>query len=152
MTATPPQSAVVADALAFLAEQAHVYLLGRRPDGYPTGYAMMGRVRDGGVEFSTYRASAKVRNLVRDGVASILAVSEVAEDDRVLHAEGPVAVLDGTAWLDAARGEMPAGPSSGPRAVPSEITDTVAARHASGKRCVLRVTIEQARFSRRWLP
>ena len=148
MTATPPQSAVVADALAFLAEQGHVYLLGRRPDGYPTGYAMMGRVRDGGVEFSTYRASAKVRNLARDGVASILAVSEVAEDDRVLHAEGPVAVLDGTAWLDAARGEM----SAGPGAVPSEITDTVAARHASGKRCVLRVTIEQARFSRRWLP
>jgi hypothetical protein len=135
--------------LAFIRGQPHVFLLGRRADGLPTGYAMMCKVRGGAVEFSTYRSSAKVRNLLRDGVAGILAVSETPGDDRVVYAEGAVSVHDASEWHDApGEGPSPAR-STGRPPVPQEIVETVAARHESGKRCVLRVTIASARFSQR---
>src|SRR5262249_42244076 len=69
MTTSPPGAASLDEALAFIAEHPHLYLLTRRADGYPTGYAMMSRVTRGTVSFSTYRASAKVQNLMREGVA-----------------------------------------------------------------------------------
>jgi hypothetical protein len=142
----PQRDAVtVSEALAFIGAHPHVFLLARRSDGFPTGYAMMSRVRDGGVEFSTYRSSAKVRNLLREGVAGILAAAEAPGDDRVVFAEGAVSVLDGGVWGNGG-GAAAAGASP---AVPEAIVETVGARHASGKRCVLRVTIEAARFSRR---
>jgi hypothetical protein len=148
MTSSAARSASVADALEFIGEHAHVYLLGRRPDGYPTGWAMMARVRGDAVDFSTYRSSAKVRYLAEAGVASVLAASEQEADHRVLLAEGTVSVLDAAVWFD--EDTVPPAPRPGAsRSVPTEITDKVASRHESGKRCVLRVTIEQARFSDR---
>jgi hypothetical protein len=66
----------------------------------------------------------------------------------VLLAEGTVSVLDAAVWFD--EDTVPPAPRPGAsRSVPTEITDKVASRHESGKRCVLRVTIEQARFSDR---
>jgi hypothetical protein len=133
------------EALTFIAQHPHVYLLARRRDGYPTGYAMTAKVHDGAVEFSTYRASAKVTNLLRDGVAGILAAAEAPGDARVVLVHGSVSVTAGS-WFGQPEPARP-GPD-GPRwLVPNEITDAVAARHQSGKRCVLRVTIESARFS-----
>jgi hypothetical protein len=143
----PPSegSVTVGDALAFIAENPHVYLLAHRPDGYPTGYAMMARVRDGFVEFSTYRASAKVGNLLRDGVAGVLALSE-ENDGLVLFAEGPVTVVEGSSWADPIAGS---GNGAGPQSpsVPIEVTEKVRERHGSGKRMVLRVALERASFS-----
>lgn len=138
-------SAELAEALTFIAEHPHVYLLARRGDGYPTGYAMTAKVKEGAVEFSTYRSSAKVKNLVRDGVAGILAASEAVGDDRVVLVHGPVSVVDENR-LEQSEVARP-GPDVTGRPVPREITDKVAARHQSGKRCVLRVTIATARFS-----
>ena len=138
------QSATPAEALAFLDDHPHVHLLARRADGYPTGYPMTARVRDGAVEFSTYRASAKVRNLLRDGVAGIVATDEAS--GRVLVAEGPVDQAEGSSWADVAdRG--PSAPSRLAAAVPGDVTDKVGRRHREGKRIVLRVRIEAARFS-----
>ncbi|HEX5585750.1 MAG TPA: hypothetical protein VFZ17_00440 [Acidimicrobiia bacterium] len=147
MTAGPARAASIADALTFIGTHSHVYLLGRRPDGYPTGWAMTARARDDAVDFSTYRASAKVRHLAAAGVASVLAMSDDRADHCVLLAEGPLAVLDGAVWFDddapvAARPDVH-------RQVPAEVVEKVASRHESGKRCVLRVTIERARFSER---
>ena len=147
MTSGVPRATSVDDALEFIGAHSHVYLLGRRPDGYPTGWAMTARARDDAVDFSTYRASAKVRYLAATGVASVLAMSEGDADRRVLLAEGPVSVLDAAVWFD--DGAAPESRSDASRTVPSEVVDKVASRHESGKRCVLRVSIEQASFSER---
>src|SRR5215471_2354294 len=95
-----PGEVDVDEALAFIAEHPHCYLLARRADGYPTGYAMMSRVTRGTVSFSTYRSSAKVTNLLREGVGGILALSKEPGDDRVLVAQGRVSVHDGSEWFD----------------------------------------------------
>lgn len=153
MTTDPRNPTVVADALAFIRRRPHVFLLARRADGFPTAYPMLSKVRGGAVDFSTYRSSAKVTNLLRDGVAAILAVSEVPDDDRVAFAQGVVTVLDGTHWLDDDDDEAGEAFASGApgflASVPKVVAATVSARHDGGKRCVLRVTIEQARFSKR---
>jgi hypothetical protein len=138
----------VSEALAFIAAHPHVFLLAIRPDGYPTGYAMTARVHSGFVDFSTYGASAKVKNLARDGVAGLLAVSdEHALDALVLHAAGPVTALDGAKWIDAP--EAPPSDDAGqfPPPVPARITEEVRQRHESGKRIVLRMSIETATFT-----
>ncbi len=132
----------IAEALRFVAAHPHVFLLARRRDGFPTGYAMMARVRNGCVEFSTYRASAKVRNVQRDGWASVLACTG-GHEPLVLVASGPVEVLEDVGW-----GLDPVGEPSGPAAtVPREVTETVRARHSSGTRVVLRLRVEHARFT-----
>jgi hypothetical protein len=148
MTSGSPRAASVADALEFIGAHSHVYLLGRRPDGYPTGWAMTARARGDAVDFSTYRASAKVRYLAATGVASVLSMSEDDADRRILLAEGPLSVLDAAVWFDG-QADPPASRSDASRSVPSEVVDTVASRHESGKRCVLRVSIERASFSER---
>jgi hypothetical protein len=140
--------ASVAEALAFVAAHPHVFLLATRPDGYPTGYAMMARVRDGFVDFSTYGTSAKVKNLLRDGVAGLLAFS----DERnlaasVLFATGPVTAMDGASWMETAHVPTSSGVERFTAHVPARITEEVRERHESGKRIVLRMSVERARFS-----
>ena len=142
-----PGEVDVDEALAFIAEHPHCYLLARRVDGYPTGYAMMSRVTRGTVSFSTYRSSAKVTNLLREGVGGILALSKEPGDDRVLVAQGRVSVHDGSEWFDDQAPDAPAPTTDFRPTVPREITDTVSARHSSNKRCVLRLTLTSARFS-----
>ena len=139
----------VAEALAFVAEHPHVYLLARRSDGFPTGYAMTARARtrEGCVDFSTYRASAKVKNLLRDGTAGIVASDEDPSGGRVLFAEGPLTLLDGAAWTTDEDQPEATGAKLGVD-VPAEIVDKVGRRHQDGKRVVLRVRIERARFTR----
>jgi Pyridoxamine 5'-phosphate oxidase len=148
--ATKAQHGVPAEAaLAFIVEHPHLYLLTRRADGYPTGYAMMSRVTQGTVSFSTYRSSVKVKNLLREGVGGILAVSKDQGDDRVLVAEGTVSVHDGSEWFDD-QAPTPLGLRSDFQpSVPREITEKVSSRHESGKRCVLRLTLTSARLSTR---
>jgi hypothetical protein len=132
-------------ALEFIREYPHVYLLAYRPDGFPTGYAMMAQVNQGGIEFSTYRSSAKVRYLLEQGVAGVLAAAESPGDDRVLFVEGRVTLAD----TKRAPSERQTAVSSGVDkfTVPEEITEKVAARHESGKRCILRVVVERVVYS-----
>jgi hypothetical protein len=140
--------ASVAEALVFVAAHPHVFLLARRPDGYPTGYAMMARVRDGFVDFSTYGSSAKVKNLLRGGMAGLLALSDEHNlAASVLFAEGPVTILEGASWTQTT--DVPASSGAGQFAahVPVRITEEVRERHESGKRIVLRMSVETARFS-----
>jgi hypothetical protein len=65
MSSTANNPVSVEDALAFIAAHPYLYLLIRRADGYPTGYAMMSRVTRGTVSFSAYRLRAKVKSLLR---------------------------------------------------------------------------------------
>ena len=149
MSSTMHEPVSLEDALAFIAAHPHLYLLTRRGDGYPTGYAMMSRVTRGTVSFSTYRSSAKVRNLWREGVGGILAVAKDPSDDRVLAAEGTVSVHDGSEWFEDQDPGSPVPPADFEPSVPAEIVQKVSSRHESGKRCVLRLTLTAARFSTR---
>ncbi len=137
-------------ALAFIAANPHSFLLAQRGDGYPTAWAMMARVEGGAVEFSTYRASAKVRILLDAGVAGIVAAAEDPADPRVLVAGGPVELVEARQWVGEASGATsgnPTGSGAMSRQVPSSVSDKVRSRHDSGKRIVLRVALDQARFS-----
>jgi hypothetical protein len=134
------------EVLEFVAANTHVYLLGRRSDGYPTVWAMTARAVDGGVEFSTYRASAKVRHLLREATATVLVPAGDPDDHRVLITSGRVALGDARAWGSSG----PAGTGSPPsvvRLVPEGVAEKVQSRHDSGKRVVLRLSIDEARFS-----
>jgi hypothetical protein len=139
-----PDEGSVHEALAFIAHHPHVYLLTRRPDGFPTGYAMTSQVRDGCVEFSTYRASAKVRYIMRDGTASVLAAGEDG-DPTVVIVHGSVTLHEDASWGDGQDGSAARRGSAAP--VPPAITQKVNDRHASGKRIVLRLRVEGARVA-----
>jgi len=136
----------IAQAVDYLAQHTQVYLLARTADGSPTGYPMVGRLNDGGVEFSTYRKSAKVTNVLRNQRASCLVVPrDGSPERRTLWLCGRVSVREDEAAA-AAVGREP-GAAEPSIAVPSEIKQKVKARHDSGKRCVLRIEIEQFRFA-----
>jgi len=136
----------IEEALAFIALNPHSFLLGQRADGYPTAYAMMARVADGAVEFSTYRASAKVRNLLRNGHAGVVAAADADDDPRVLVAGGPVELVEGEQWVRS-DATVSMGKFAGARNVPAAISDKVKSRHGDGKRAVIRVTLDRARFA-----
>jgi hypothetical protein len=148
--------ASLADAADFLQANPLVYLLGRRADGFPTAWPMTARVRAGAVDFSTYAASAKVRHLLREGVAGVLAVAP-EPDGRVLVASGPVRLMPSESWFetvsdadadtDADADADAEAPDDDRPDVPAEVVERVQARHQSGKRAVLRVDLEQAEFT-----
>jgi hypothetical protein len=139
----------VDEALSFIAEHPHVYLLARRVDGYPTGYAMMARVSRVAVLFSTYRSSAKVKNLLREGGGGILAMSKDPGNDQVLLAAGPVTIHDGGDQFEDQILASAIRPPDFHPAVPTAIIEHVSSRHESGKRCILRLTVTSAHFSAR---
>lgn len=134
-------------ALAYLATHPHVYLLTRTADGFPTGYAMTARVDGDCVLFSTYGASAKVVNLVREGVARVLAADEDGGHD-VLEVTGPVRLVAATRWLDLDdAADAPDGPRVGLPSVPAEIGEKVRTRHSTGKRVVVELRVQHARWA-----
>jgi hypothetical protein len=131
------------DVVEFLEQHDQVFLLTHRADGWPTGYPMVGTYRDGGLEFSTYRASAKVARVLRDEVASCLVVPRGQNRDRTcLWLAGPATIRD-TGSSPARRRRAPA-----PH-VPPEVADLVARRIEDGKRCLLRVGIDVTRWVER---
>ena len=99
------------------------------------------KVHDRVIEFSTYRASAKVKNLVREGAGSVLAVADGPDGRRMLLAEGTVSLAEGPRHL----GDPRAG-AGATGEVPAEILSTVARSHESGKRVVLELHLTRARF------
>lgn len=58
-------AAVGAGEDAFMRSNSRMFLVVTRGDGSPTIYPMVGLYRDGGVECSTYRKSAKVTRVLR---------------------------------------------------------------------------------------
>jgi len=138
------------EALAFLATHPHVFLLTRRADGFPTGYAMTARVDGTNVLFSTYGASAKVTNLLREGTARVLAFDE-GGGSSVVEVGGPVRLVEASRWLDTLGAPVDAGTPVGIGPVPNEVVDQVRRRHESGKRVVVEMQPTHARRGRRLL-
>jgi hypothetical protein len=132
----------ITEALRFMAENRHVHLLSRTADGFPTGYPMTAFADPaaGVVEFSTYRASAKVVNLLREGVGSVLARSYPPGPLRWVVVRGPIDMRDDASFLNGTR-----NPEDAAR-LPAGYKDVARQAHASGKRCVLRLTVQDVEF------
>ena len=131
------------DVAAFLGRHTRLFLLTRRRDGAPTIHPMTGFFADGRVTMSTYRKSAKARNVERDPRAACLVVNGYGKDDvRGVLVRGRGSLRQAT---------MPApatGTSEAPK-VSGSVAARVADRMASGKRVFLDVEPDEAAFVQR---
>jgi hypothetical protein len=128
------------DVAAFVARYTRIFLLTRRRDGAPTIHPMTGFFADGRVTMTTYRKSAKARNVVRDARASCLVV------DGYGHPDVRGALLRGRGRLREGTMAVPADSASAAPKVSDGVTSRVAERMASGKRVFLDVEPDDARF------
>ena len=128
------------DVAAFLGLHTRVFLLTRRRDGAPTIHPMTGFWADGRVTMSTYRKSAKGRNVERDPRAACLVVNGYGKDD----VQG--VLVRGRGSLRQATMAVPASSESAAPKVSDSVTSRVADRMASGKRVFLDVEPDEAAF------
>ena len=131
------------DVAAFLGRHTRVFLLTRRRDGSPTMHPMTGFFADGRITMSTYRKSAKARNVERDPRAACLIVNGYGSADvRAVLVRGRAALR---------RAEAAAFPAAGHEtpAVSASVAGRVAERMASGKRVFLDVAPDEAGFVQR---
>jgi hypothetical protein len=132
------------DVAAFLRRYTRVFLLTRRRDGAPTIHPMTGFFADGRVTMSTYRKSAKARNVDRDPRAACLVVNGYGKDDVrgvLVRGRGSLRQAAMAAPAAAEAGEAPK--------VSGSVATRVAARMASGKRVFLDVEPDEAAFVQR---
>ena len=128
------------DVAAFLGRHTRMFLLTRRRDGAPTIHPMTGFFADGRVTMTTYRKSAKARNVARDERASCLVVNGYGHED----VQG--ALVRGRGRLREGTMAVPGASASAAPKVSDSVTARVADRMASGKRVFLDVEPDEARF------
>ena len=128
------------DLAAFLGRHTRAFLLTRRRDGSPTIHPMTAFFADGRMTMSTYRKSAKARNVERDDRAACLVVNGYAKTDvRAVLVRGRGRLRQATFAALPAAERPPADESGQAPKVSGEVTARVAARMASGKRVFLDV-------------
>jgi hypothetical protein len=131
------------DVAAFLARYTRVFLLTRRHDGAPTIHPMTGFYADGRMTMTTYRKSAKARNVERDPRAACLVVDGYGKGD----VRG--ALVRGRGTIRTAAMTLPSATTSDAPKVSSSVAGRVADRMASGKRIFLDVEPDEAEFVQR---
>lgn len=126
------------DVVDFVRSNSRSFLLTRRASGAPTGHPMTLRVTaDGDLLFNTYRASAKVRNLVRDPRVSCLVTTLPGDaDPRWALLTGTAELLGQDEGVEAWSASM-GGPAVAVRS--PEVGATVQARLDDGRRVVVRL-------------
>ncbi len=133
---------VGADEDAFMQANSRMFLVVARGDGSPTIYPMVGLYRDGGVECSTYRKSAKVTRVLRaPQISALITAAEGSDDRRVLLVRGRAVVHSPSTMAGVAGGVNPSA-----KEVPAEVVARAAAAMESQKRCVIRLEPESATF------
>ena len=131
------------DVAAFLARHTRMFLLTRRRDGAPTIHPMTGFFAEGRVTMTTYRKSAKARNVERDPRAACLVVNGYGKDDVravLVRGRGRLRQAEITA--------LPAAEREAPK-VSASVQGRVAERMASGKRIFLDVEPDETTFVQR---
>lgn len=141
MPAEPASPVVSSEVAAFLRANARAFLLTKRASGGPTGHPMTLRVSaEGDLLFNTYRASAKARNVAREGRASCLVTTRY--DDPApswVLVTGPAELLppsENHVWSTSVGGAPVAGVAAG-------VGGKVSARLADGKRVLIRLRPER---------
>jgi len=131
------------DVAAFLSQHTRVFLLTRRKDGAPTIHPMTGFFADGLVTMTTYRKSAKARNVEHDPRAGCLVVNGYGKDDvQAVAVRGRGSLRRGEVAA------LPAAERAAPK-VSDSVAGRVADRMASGKRIFLDVEPDTAAFAAR---
>ena len=128
------------DVAAFLGRHTRMFLLTRRRDGAPTIHPMTGFFADGRITMTTYRKSAKARNVARDERAACLVVNGYG------HADVQGALVRGTGRLREGTMAVPARSATAAPKVSDSVSARVADRMASGKRIFLDVEPNEASF------
>ncbi|WP_261558799.1 pyridoxamine 5'-phosphate oxidase family protein [Frankia tisae] len=166
----PPGDPLTGEHRRFLAAHTRGFLITTRADGGPIGYPMTVRWCDGTLEFNTYRRSAKVAHLRRDGRVCVVVVPrDRAADRRVLSVWGRVQPGEGSIenWMRDGEDPTP-GPSTPPRVAtphvltphvltphvvtphvvtPPHVVSRVRERLLDGRRIIIRVTPLTALFT-----
>lgn len=123
----------------FLTNHTRTFLFSLRDDGSPTAHPMVGLYNNGRISFSTYRKSAKTRNVQRAGQAACLVTTRYdAPDFRAVVFRGPARVLEA--------GEQPKRRGVSVSAVPSAIGARSQERLKSGKRIIIEVAPQETGF------
>jgi CTP:molybdopterin cytidylyltransferase MocA len=126
-----------ADALALLDQHARSFLLTRRRDGAPTAHPMTALLDAGRLVFTTYRKSAKAKNLERDPRLSVLLLDGYASD-ATGHPRGYE--VQGTAEIRQSGG-LPVGSvrSGAMGDTSAAVSERVSARMKEGRRVQIEV-------------
>jgi PPOX class probable F420-dependent enzyme len=133
-------SALPPDAEEFLRTHTRTFLVTLRPDGAPTCHPMVGLYHEGALYLTTYRKSAKVRNLTADPRVACVVVTP--DDDPELRG----VVLRGRAEILAAGAVMPWTPEAPrPAGTGAGVARLVQSRVAEGKRVVVRLVPDEVR-------
>ncbi|EIV92419.1 pyridoxamine 5'-phosphate oxidase family protein [Frankia sp. QA3] len=160
----PPGAGLTGEQRRFLAVHTRGFLIVTGADGGPIGYPMTVRWCDGTLEFNTYRRSAKVSHLRRDGRVCVVVVPrDRAADRRVLSVWGRVQPGEGTIehWMRDGDGPEPGlstpphitpppvtpPPVTPPPVTPPHVVRKVRERLLDGKRIIIRVTPLTALFT-----
>jgi hypothetical protein len=116
----PPGAGLTDEHRRFLAAHTRGFLIVTSADGGPIGYPMTVRWCEDTLEFNTYRRSAKVTHLRRDGRVCVIVVPrDRAADRRVLSVWGRVQPGEGSIKHWMLDGEEPApGLSTPPQITP----------------------------------
>ena len=134
-----PQADLGPAVIDFLRETPDVVLFCRDRSGVPIGYPMRTvAVLPGRLLFTTYRKSAKVRNLERDPRTSVLAARWSESDVRWVHVAGIAEIMAPSEdELDVLFGKRDGG-TNDPR-VPAGMSGYVRQRIRDGKRVVVAI-------------
>jgi hypothetical protein len=114
-----------------------MFMLVRTTDGRPTGYPMTGLFRDGVLQITTYRKSAKARSLLADDRVCCV-VPDPGRAGLGVRLIGRAVPGDATVFAVSTQSKGAAID------VPDEVRATVRDRLASDKRMVFRIDVERA--------
>ncbi len=141
--ADQPDASIPPEIDQFLAGHTRVFLFSLRADGSPTAHPMVGLYNHGRIAFSTYRKSAKTRNVQRTGQASCLVTTRY--DDPSFRA----VLFRGRARVLEAQQQPERRPGVTVSRVPSAIGSRSQQRLKEGKRIVIEVAPDEAGFLER---
>ncbi len=89
------QAAFTPDMQAFLATHKRSFVMNFRKDGSPTGHPLTAQVINGVLYYNTYRQSAKMRNILRDGrVACLITTDDGEESVKSLVIRGRAVMIE----------------------------------------------------------
>jgi PPOX class probable F420-dependent enzyme len=125
----------------FLRAHTRTFLVSVRPDGAPACHPMVALWHEGALYMTTYRKSAKARNVMREPRVACVVVT----DDEAPRMTA--VVVRGRAEILPAGSQMPWAATPAPRVAGAgvEVGREVAAKLAEGKRVVMRVVADSAR-------
>lgn len=129
----------------FMHQNRRAFLFCRDESGRPIGYAMQSvRYEPGSLYFSTYARSAKVQHLRADPAVACVVLGQNDGTDAWVSVRGTAEVYRPSVEET----DLMVGAESADGRVPDWVMTTVRERMISGKRCVIRVALDEVLAAR----